>query len=236
MNPRYVQNYRVNGQSPNRSRGYQEQNRFMAQKLLKPKHVTLLEKSLKVNEMQEKKIEEQQTILKDVTERYLALDIKYTEECYERKLLEEENAKLKAQILKLGGKIGNDIAQDVTEDKKITSTNEDTNTTNNNTVEIPEKAKIVDDNKKSGETFVETFNDRLLIQLENEGGIVSDLDSKGAAAKQGILKGDKIISINGVPLRLIYGHTKKPNSREISAFINQSRKSEGHVRICFQRP
>ena len=35
-----------------------------------------------------------------------------------------------------------------------------------------------EDGKKSGDTFVETFDDRLQIQLENEGGIISDVDAK----------------------------------------------------------
>ena len=246
MQPRYVKQYRVSGQlPPSRNRGYQEQNIYVTQKLLKPKHVTLLEKSLKVNEMQEKKIEEQQQILKDVTERYLALDIKYTEECYERQLLQEENEKLKAQILKLGGKIndknGEEEEEEGTDDTKKNANKHNTNdedTKKNTKKDTNKETEVVnnEDGKKSGDTFVETFDDRLQIQLENEGGIISDVDAKGAAAKQGIKKGDKIVSINGIPLRLIYGHTKVPNSREISAFINQSRKSEGQVRICFSRP
>ena len=98
------------------------------------------------------------------------------------------------------------------------------------------KANEMDGGKrKSGETFVETFTDRLQMQLEDKDGIVSDVDPKGAAAKQGISKGDKIISINGAPLRMLYGHTTNPNAREISAFINQSRKSDGKVTLCVQR-
>ena len=50
------------------------------------------------------------------------MDIKYTEECYERQLLQEENEKLKAQILKLGGKIndknGEEEEEEGTDDTK----------------------------------------------------------------------------------------------------------------------
>ena len=79
------------------------------------------------------------------------------------------------------------------------------------------KANETDDRKrKSGETFVETFTDRLQMQLEDKDGIVSDVDPKGSAAtKQGVAKGDKIISINGVPLRMLLWSYNKPKVREI---------------------
>ena len=222
MNPRYVQNYRSGGRSPQMQGHYGKQNSLIMEKLMKPKHVTLLEKSLKVNEMQEKKLEEQEKVLRDVTKRYLELDIKYTELMHEHKLVQDENAKLREHILKLEG--ADKGAKETTQKQKQTDQNKDSD------------AKNEDGGKrKSGETFVETFTDRLQMQLEDKDGIVSDVDPKGAAAKQGISKGDKIISINGAPLRMLYGHTTNPNAREISAFINQSRKSDGKVTICVQR-
>ena len=193
---------------------------------MKPKHVTLLEKSLKVNEMQEKKLEEQEKVLRDVTERYLELDIKYTELRYEHKSLQDENAKPENIYCNLKERSDERTRKQNQADKaKDTKAKKTT------------KANETDDRKrKSGETFVETFTDRLQMQLEDKDGIVSDVDPKGAAAKQGVAKGDKIISINGVPLRMLYGHTTNPSAREISAFINTNRKSEGKVRICIQRP
>ena len=53
--------------------------------------------------MQEKKLEEQEKVLRNVTERYLELDIKYTELMHEHKLVQDENAKLREHILKLEG-------------------------------------------------------------------------------------------------------------------------------------
>eukprot|EP00944_MAST-04C_sp_MAST-4C-sp1_P002659 g2659.t1 len=227
MNPRYVQNYRSGGRSPQMQGHYGKQNSLIMEKLMKPKHVTLLEKSLKVNEMQEKKLEEQEKVLRDVTERYLELDIKYTELRYEHKSLQDENAKLREYILQLEGADGDERTRKQNQADKAKDTKAKKTT----------KANETDDRKrKSGETFVETFTDRLQMQLEDKDGIVSDVDPKGAAAKQGVAKGDKIISINGVPLRMLYGHTTNPSAREISAFINTNRKSEGKVRICIQRP
>lgn len=230
MNPRYVQNYRSSGRSSQTDGHYGKRNSFIMEKLMKPRHVTLLEKSLKVNEMQEKKLGEQEKVLRDVTERYLELDIKYTELCHEHKLMQDENAKLKERISQLEGATTTPRVQNQND------TDGDANIKSNDSPTKTEGSDIDDCKRKSGETFVETFTDRLQMQLEDKDGIVSDVDPKGAAAKQGIAKGDRIISINGAPLRMLYGHTTNPNAREISAFINQSRKSDGKVMICLQRP
>ena len=82
--------------------------------------------------------------------------------------------------------------------------------------------------------FVRVFKDPLNIRMTNH-GVITDVGPTGDAAAQGVVEGDTIVSIDGVPLRLLYAHTKQPSEREISTFINQARKSEGQVRICFSR-
>ena len=195
----------------------------------RPKQASPLIKSQRLIELQEKKMNEQRKQLKDITEKYLMLDITLTKELREKKLLQAENEKLKAQILELssgliptsGAGSGSAVAASLDEISKLSN-------------KIQAEGEAAPPLPQAGGQFVKSFTEPLRIQIA-QGGAVNDVDPSGAASKNGVRSGDTIVSIDGVPLRLLYAHTKDPTSREISAFINQARKTEGQVRVCFLR-
>ena len=214
----------MNSQRYTQRYGQKQSSVDVKEMIKRPKQASLLVKSQRLIELQEKKINEQRKQLKDITEKYLMLDITLTKERREKKLLQEENQKLKDQILELtksnGPKIPHEVAASLDEISELSN-------------KIQAEDKSVPSLPETGQ-FVKTFTKPLRIQIE-QGGLVNDVDPSGDASKNGIRSGDTIVSIDGVPLRLLYTHTQNPNSREISAFINQARKSEGQVRVCFSR-
>jgi hypothetical protein len=206
--------------------------------LTRPKHASLLVKSQRLIELQEKKIQEQKKQLKDITEKYLSLDIKYTQLSHAFREMEAQNRRFMEK------EIPQEEAKGPTEPAILANDGKAANTTSVQVAKINEVGKQIEAeingieklhslNATNGQ-FVKIFKDPLRVQIAT-GGVITDVDPKGDAASQGVFQGDTIVSIDGVPLRLLYAHTKDPSSREISAFINQARKSEGEVRVCFSR-
>jgi len=198
--------------------------------LTRPKHASLLVKSQRLIELQEKKIQEQKKQLKDITEKYLSLDIKYTQLSRAFREMEAQNKRLTAkEIPKEEAKGPTESAILATEGKAANMTSVQLQV-----AKIKEVGKQIEAAIATNGQFVKEFKDPLLLDIAT-GGVITGVSPKGDAGSQGVLQGDTIVSIDGVPLRILYAHTKNPSGREISAFINNSRKSEGKVRVCFSR-
>ena len=91
----------MNSQRYTQRYGQSQSSVDVKEMIKRPKQASLLVKSQRLMELQERKINEQRKQLKDITEKYLMLDITLTKERREKKILEEENQKLKDQILEL---------------------------------------------------------------------------------------------------------------------------------------
>ena len=144
------------------------------------------------------------------------LDITLTKERREKKLLQEENQKLKDQILELtksnGPKIAHEVAASLDEISELSN-------------KIQAEDKSVPSLPETGQ-FVKTFTKPLRIQIE-QGGLVNDVDPSGDASKNGIRSGDTIVSIDGVPLRLLYTHTQIPIAEKSLRSLIRREKVKG---------
>ena len=79
-----------------------------------------------------------------------------------------------------------------------------------------------------------TFDKRPMgVQIGDEGVIMQVL-SGSIAAKCGVLDGDQIVTIDGIPITHMFAHTSRPNARAVGSALNRAKRMNGSVTIRFK--
>lgn len=89
--------------------------------------------------------------------------------------------------------------------------------------------------KKNARTaYTVTFGRRSMgVEIGDE-GIIQQILPGSVAASAGVLVGDRIIGIDGVPLSHAFAHTDKPKAREVGAALNRAKRQKGSVLVRFR--
>ena len=77
------------------------------------------------------------------------------------------------------------------------------------------------------------FDGSLGIQIGDE-GVIEDVSPGSSAEEGGVIVGDTIAYIDGVPLSHMFAHTDTPNAREVGAALNRAKRQQGYVAVRFR--
>jgi hypothetical protein len=88
--------------------------------------------------------------------------------------------------------------------------------------------------KNTRTAYTVTFDRRSMgVEIGDE-GIIQQILPGSVAARAGVLVGDQIIGIDGVPLSHAFAHTDRPKAREVGAALNRAKRQKGSVLVRFR--